>query len=231
MGAIEAHGPHLPLGSDSIVAEAVAVRAAEQSPALVAPMIWYGYAQFWRKFAGNISTRPELIEQNVEDIVNALLPFGLTKYIFVNNHSGNEGALETVARRFKEERGLVMAHFYPWRVMASFCHELYDSYARVSGHGSEPNTSVMLYLTPDDVDMSLAVPDEVAPYRGLKMSTSKNAQFEGVPVELFVDMDEIIPSGIMGGDPTVGTAERGKVLVDRTAAVLANFIRTFRDWN
>jgi creatinine amidohydrolase/Fe(II)-dependent formamide hydrolase-like protein len=63
------------------------------------------------------------------------------------------------------------------------------------------------------------------------MSTSKNAQFEGVPVELFVDMDEIIPSGIMGGDPTVGTAERGKVLVDRTAAVLANFIRTFRDWN
>lgn len=228
IGAVEAHGPHLPLGADFLVAEEVAIRAAREAPALVVPTIAYGYAANWRKFAGNISVRPELVGGLVNDIIRSLLPWGLDRFIFVNNHSGNEPPLELVGRQLKEEHGLVVAHFYPWRVMSGFCAELYEDYARVSGHGAEPNTSVMMYLYPDDVDMSLAVKDRVGAFKGFEMTGSKSATFRGVPVDLYVDMDEINPSGVMGGDPLPATPERGKILIERTAAALADFVRAFR---
>jgi creatinine amidohydrolase len=229
VGAVEAHGPHLPLGADSQVAEEVAIRAAQQSPALVVPPLWYGYAAQWRKFPGNISTQPSVVQALVHDIVCSLLPFGLDRFVFVDNHFGNEEALELAARQFREERGLLIANFYPWVVMGRFGPDLYDDYPSVFGHGAEPNTSVMMYLYPEDVDMSLAVKGGLDNYKGYKMTGGKRIDFRGIPVDLYVDMDEITPSGVTAGDPFPATAERGKILLERTAAALAEFVTAFRD--
>lgn len=229
IGAVEAHGPHLPLGADTMVAHEVSVRAAEQSEALVVPPIWYGYAAYWRKYAGNISVRAELVKGLAEDIIHSLLPFGLQRFIFVNNHSSNEEVLEFAARELREKHGLHFAHFYPWRVMPQFAAEFYDDFAAASGHGAEPATSVMMHLYPDDVDMGLAVKDGLSQYHGLDMIGGNAARVGGVSVELYVDMDEINPSGVMSGDPFVASPERGRLLLERTAAILADFTTKFRN--
>ncbi len=229
VGSTEAHGPHLPLGADSMVAEETAIRAAAQAPALVVPTIWYGYAAMWRNFAGTISTSSNTVETLATDVIRALLPYGLRRFIFVNNHSANEAPLEVVARRFREEEGLVIAHYYPWRVMAHFYGQLFDNYAALAGHGAEPNTSVLMYLYPDDVDMSLAVADKVGKFGDFQMVNGRRVDFAGAPFELFVDMDEINPSGVTSGDPFPATAERGQLLMEKTAGALAEFIHAFRD--
>lgn len=228
VGAIEAHGPHLPLGADALVAEEIAIRAAQQSRAIVAPTVSYGYSAHWCNFPGNVSTNPSVVQALTEDIIRSLLPFGLDRFVFVNNHGGNEGALEQLARQLRAEQGLLIANFYPWVVMGRFT-DLYDDYPSVFGHGAEPNTSVMMYLCPQDVDMSLAVKGGLDNFDGYKMTGGKRMDFDGIPIDLYVDMQEINPMGVTGGDPFVATAERGKVLVERTAAALAKFVNAFRD--
>jgi len=229
VGSIEAHGPHLPLGADSLVAEAVAVRAAQRAPALVVPTISYGYAGMWRNFPGTLSTDPQNVRALAGDIIRALLPFGLRHFIFVNNHSGNEGPLELVARQFEAEQGIVIAHFYPWRIMAHLYARLFDDYAETGGHGAEPNASVLMYLFPDDVDMARAVADQVGSFNGFAMKGAGRMDFEGVPIEMYVDMSKINPSGVTSGHSFSATPERGQLLVERTVEALAGFIKAFRE--
>ena len=228
VGSIEAHGPHLPVGADTLVAEAVATLAAEKAGALTVPAISYGYAGMWRNFPGTISTDPEIVRRLAADIINALLPFGLRHFIFVNNHSGNEGPLELVARQFEAEHGIVMAHFYPWRVMAQLYAQFFDDYAKTGGHGAEPNASVLMYLFPNEVDMTRTAAGSIRSFKDFKMTGPRRVDVDGVPIELYVDLKTINPSGVTSGHSNSATAERGQLLVEQSVQALAKFIESFR---
>lgn len=227
VGAVEAHGAHLPLGADTMVAEAVAVRVAERSGALVVPPIWYGYSESWSGFPGSLSSQPDTVLALAEDIIRGLVPDGPRHFVFVNNHGGNEFPLEQVARKLQRELGILIAHYYPWRVMGKFCSELVDDYNAVKGHGAEPNNSVLAYLFPDSVDFSLASVEPPSDWQGLKLDSARSIESEGATVELYPDLIKVIPSGVTSGDPNAGSAERGEVLVEKTVSALASFLDTF----
>lgn len=229
VGAVEAHGPHLPLGADGMVAEAIALRAAQRSQALMVPTLWYGYSDGWRNFPGTISTRPETVQGLAEDLLYALSDFGLRHFIFVNNHGGNEFPLERTARKLQREIGILVAQFYPWQVLDRFLREHYQDYNKVRGHGAEPNTSVLLYLFPDDVDLSQATGAPGESWWGFPLVGPHTISVKGAHVEFYPDLDRVTPSGVTGGDPRAGSAELGRVVIEKAVEALVAFISAFRE--
>jgi creatinine amidohydrolase len=229
-GAQEAHGPHLPLGADYLVAEEVAVRASRLTNAVVAPTMPYGYAGAFRGFAGNVSTRPEITQMLAEDIITDLAAAGPTHFILVDNHAGNDTALEVAARSLKDRLGVSIGHFYPWKVMTVWGPELFgDQWKAVFGHGAEPNTSVMLYLTPENVDMTQAVPGALASFGGRRMASSRYVEIEGVQHQIYIDTKRINDSSVTAGDPRIRPDPTlGRVFVERCAQSLAQFVEWFR---
>lgn len=228
-GALEAHGPHLPLGTDYLVAEEVAARAAQRCNAVVAPTMPHGYAAAFRGFAGNVSTRMEITQMLAEDVLTDLAASGATHFIFVDNHAGNEPPLEAAARALQEKRGIAVAHFYPWKVMVTWGPELFgDDWRAAFGHGAEPNTSVMLHLTPSAVHMENAVRGSISPYGNRPMVSSRIVDIDGVQHQIYVRTRSINNSSVTGGDPRRRPdPEIGRVLMERTTDALVNLVEWF----
>ena len=72
IGAVEQHGPHLAMGTDSITAEAVAFDAAKEAGVLVYPPIWYGWSEIHMDFEGTISLSAKTMQLVIEDLIKSL---------------------------------------------------------------------------------------------------------------------------------------------------------------
>ena len=104
-GSQEQHGPHAPMG-DFVICERVAVAAAERAGALVAPVIAGGYSEYFKPYPGTISLRSETLAAVLEDYVDCLTRHGFQRVIFFNGHNGNNGTIDHVVRRIRDEKGL-----------------------------------------------------------------------------------------------------------------------------
>ena len=116
IGAIEQHGPHLPLDTDSNAVAAVAERAArriEQPPALVLPPVWWGLSPYWMPFAGTLSLRPETILALFADLGASVARHGFRRLVIVNGHGGNAGIV-AVAATTLAEHGIRAAALSYW---------------------------------------------------------------------------------------------------------------------
>lgn len=230
-GAQEAHGPHLPLGADYLVAEEVAVRAARQAAAVVAPTMPYGYAPGFAGFPGSVSVRMEITQMLAADLIESLAAAGVRRFVFVDNHGENEAPLDAAARAAQRRLGVAVGHFYPWKAMLTWCPELFGAaWQGAFGHGAEPNTSVMLYLMPGQVRMHDAAPGALRPYRGLALADRRHVTVDGAPFQLYLDVPEVNDTSVTAGDPRARPdPEIGRVLVERCAAALARFVAWFRE--
>ena len=91
------------VGADTILAEHVAVRVAEQlDHVYVAPPLWYGYTPY-TQFPGTVSLRLETLQAVVHDVLSGYLEHGFRRCIIVNNHGPNEAAIEPVAREIHRQ--------------------------------------------------------------------------------------------------------------------------------
>ena len=77
--------------------------------------------------------------------------------------------------------------------------------------------------------MARAIADQVGSFNGFAMKGAGRMDFEGVPIEMYVDMSKINPSGVTSGHSFSATPERGQLLVERTVEALAGFIKAFRE--
>ncbi len=92
VGAVEQHGPHLPVGHDSFNVQQIAEMAAEKTgneKILVAPTIWYGSSHHHIKFTGTMSLRGQTLLSVLCDLGNSLAMGGFKKILFLNGHGGN----------------------------------------------------------------------------------------------------------------------------------------------
>jgi creatinine amidohydrolase len=86
VGSVEQHGPHLPLGTDSMVAITLAEDAAARAGALVAPPLWYGWAPHHMALPGTVTVRPEVLIELLFDITQSLCQHGISQFVYVNGH-------------------------------------------------------------------------------------------------------------------------------------------------
>lgn len=229
IGAVEPHGPQLPLGTDYMVGEHIALKAAEESgAALVAPTIPIGYCDAVEDVPGAISFNPDTLAMVIDDVVSSLSRHGVERVIFVNNHRSNSVALAYIARRLRRELNIEMATFFPWGVIQTFCPSMYEDFAAVFGHGGEPETSVMQHLFPEHIRMDLAKPDQYGKKWGIPAKSTSQLDFDGTPIEVYLQTQEISETGTRG-NPLEASSDRGKKMVDQVITRLVKFIKVFKD--
>jgi creatinine amidohydrolase len=108
-GSVEQHGPHLPCGTDMMVAELIARSLAEQLNALYVPFSPYGITPIHSGYPGTISLRRETFEALLSDVCGELIQMGAERFVLVNWHEGNTPALNAVSTGLQAQRN---ARFY-----------------------------------------------------------------------------------------------------------------------
>jgi len=151
VGALEAHGPHLPLGADQIQAEATAAALAERVDALVAPTIAYGSAPGARRFPGTVSLSMAQLEQHAAGVLSELGRTGVRRILVLSGHAerGHMAALREAAddamRAHPGVRVAVLSDY-------DFVYELRGKESPATdGHAGLLETSRVLALAPETV--------------------------------------------------------------------------------
>ena len=192
VGSCEQHGPHLPLDTDSVVAVAVASGVASAlvdghptGSVVVAPVIAYGASGEHQTFPGTVSIGHDALGFQLVELVRSLSTWA-GRIVFVNGHGGNVATLSSVVPQM-----MVEGHEVAWAACAV---------QGMDSHAGHAETSLMLHLAPSRVDITLAVPGNVAALAEL-LPTLRSEGVAGVSA-----------SGVLG-DPTGATAEHGSALL------------------
>jgi len=138
-GIIEAHGPHLPLGTDALMATYIAEEAARRTNVLLLPTVWYGNTYILDKFPGTISISNETLYRLYLDIFREVARNGVRYLVVVNGHGGNVDALSMAAKDAARETKLTVILVNWWIDLAK------ETRRRVletpEGHAAEDETS------------------------------------------------------------------------------------------
>ena len=155
VGSTEQHGPHLPVGTDTMVANALAEAGAKETQALVAPPLWFGWSPHHMVLPGTITIRPEILIEFGYDMVSSLAAHGFDKFVFINGHRiVNITWLQIIGERAKRKLGVKVVIFDPAYMSKEFVRE--TDWGPV-GHAEEIEGSHMWYSYPELVKMDRAV--------------------------------------------------------------------------
>jgi len=210
VGSIEQHGPHLPMSTDTICADALAHEGAKQVtdevPVLVGPAQWAGNSPYHVEFPGRIDVTFSLLVSFYEETADSALDSGFDALLFLNGHGGNHnaigGASKAIGLDHPEVEVLAVTYF---GLAAEFIDEIRDSSPGGMNHAGELETSLMLHLRPDLVREDLiegAHLDE--PY-----THAYDDMYEGGPLSVHRLEAEYSENGAVG-DPKFASAEKGQ---------------------
>ena len=205
------HGPHLPLNNDWIMAEYLAERVAEEVPVAVMPTLQYGYYPSFLEYPGSVSLGLETFKEVLKDICVSINGYGISKFYVLNTGVSTIRGLQPAAEELRE-LGMEMRYT---DILASGARAEEGVSEQEGGtHADEMETSMMLYIKPEIVDMSKAVKDyDPTGGRGL---TRDPANTEA----------KYSPTGIFG-DPTLATAEKGRIAVEARVRYIVEELRAF----
>jgi creatinine amidohydrolase len=212
VGQVEEHGPHLPLNTDIVIAEGVAVAVADavhdRHPVLVAPGIWSGYSiRKMRKWPGVMSVRAEVLIEVLFDVMSSLTAMGFTKILTINAHGMNPEIIKLAARKIADADDIHVATTNCWSLAAPTMKKIRTSEIGGCLHAGEFETSLMLYLT-DLVDMSKATNVDAMRYRSDFYAPDTFASAAGGTAFSTWYVQES-KTGVYG-DPTHASREKGE---------------------
>ena len=202
VGALEEHGPHLPLSTDTIVAVHTARLLAERFDGLLLPAVPYGETWATSSYPGTVSLSPATVTAVAVDIGRAVAGFGVRGTVIVNGDFGNRGPLAAAVRSLNGEGIDAMVLDYPGLDDAIAEHRRSEPLVGGMNHAEEVETSMVLAVDPE-----LVHPDRYV------------AEYPTLPVDFGLrprQLHEVSISGVFG-DPTPARAETGELLY---AAVL-----------
>jgi len=222
VGSTEQHGHHMPLGVDVFMPEAIGELIAERSPALLAPPIWYGVSPHHTFKPGTFTVSTETFQRYVFDICASAADWGIENVLLLNGHYlAQDPELEVVVRELRTERGVEAFHVPLVNLFAEVASEIRTG--DVSFHASEFETSIMLELFPELVDMDAAEavdpPEESLPLTDYD-ALGDNEVGWALTAE---DMAELTPAGNIG-DPTVATEQKGEALVEAAVSGVCELV-------
>jgi creatinine amidohydrolase/Fe(II)-dependent formamide hydrolase-like protein len=222
IGAVEQHGPHLPLDTDAFDAAYLAKRVAEACSdprPLVLPLIPYGVSYHHEGFKGTVSVSNHALENMVYDVGMSLAANGIRKLIIINGHGGNAPALNFAAQRINRDAKIFV------------CVDTGESSdVDINGlaetpndvHAGEIETSTTLAVRPHLVKRDLAraaIPSFSSRY--LNFSSTRG-------VNWYAYTRNISQSGVMG-DPTRASADKGARIWEMMVAHLAAFVEDLKN--
>ena len=212
-GAVEVYGPHLPLGSDILVANKLAEMIAERVGGVVAPCLEIGQSHTLYGFPGTMYCRPENLKAVYRDICESFIKWGFDKIFVLNTHLHNTFPLNELLEDLEEEYGVTCGLVGWWQYIGKICDGVFET-PNPHGHASEAGTSVMLHLFPEFVNLEKA-PDTQSLFKDDFTNITKYATY-----------DKYSETGTLG-NATAGTAEKGKIIVERGVNEICTFIKEY----
>jgi creatinine amidohydrolase len=205
VGSLEQHGAHLPLSTDSIIAEYFARTVAEKIGAFVMPVFSYGVS-FEHKPMFNVSLRNSTLSTMICDACTSLAEMRIRHIIVVNGHHGNTGALQYISQELhnKIARNVNVHAIHYWQMMR-----------RDFDHAGEVETSLVLAIAPELVHMNRAMPNS----KKLSKSRAAYSSITNVPGSF----PKITGNGVWG-NPRKATAAKGENLIKEITSNLARTI-------
>ncbi|WP_088241491.1 creatininase family protein [Calothrix rhizosoleniae] len=212
VGAIEQHGPHLPLIVDGAIGMGVLGRALEKLdtsiPAYALPNLYYGKSNEHWHFPGTVTLSAETLLATLTEVAESIYRAGFRKLVLMNSHGGQPQVMDIVARdlHIKYSDFLVFPLF-TWRVPHITGEMLTDKEKKLGIHAGDAETSIMLALLPEQVKMDQAI----AEYPPVQPETSL-LSMEGKLSFAWATKD-LSKSGVIG-DPTTATKEKGDRILE-----------------
>ncbi len=165
LGAIEQHGPHLPVDTDNLIAASLCSAAGQSRPEqyVVAPTVPYGFNDHNMEFPGTVSIRPESLLAYLVDVGHSFATMGFRHIVFVNGHGSNDTLAELAARRTTNETPARAAMTSSYALARSVVEKepgLRSSPPGGVAHACEFETSFYLHLAPELVQEQL-IADEM----------------------------------------------------------------------
>ena len=215
--AIEQHGHHLPLATDTLINNLVLGKALELVPAelpvFALPPVCYGKSNEHIGFPGTLSVSAQTFLAVVRDIGASIAASGFRKVVLYNTHGGNTSLVDVLARDLRAEFGLRTFSLFG-SAGASF--EGVSQQERTYGfHAGEIETAYLLHATPELVHPGQYTSNYIA-----RVEQPELLKPEGSAANFAWLTRDIAPSGVMG-DPTPATAENGARWVADAAAHIA----------
>ncbi|MFC1891831.1 creatininase family protein [Thermodesulfobacteriota bacterium] len=221
VGAIEQHGPHLPLDTDSFDAEHLAFLVAENCTdpkPLVLPVVNYGVSYHHADFSGTITISPETLSKIVYDIGMSAVSHGIKKLVIINGHGGNSPALHFASQMLNRD-----SHIFT-------CVE--------SGETSDSDI-LAITETPNDVHAGeIETSTALASRRHLVQLEKARKFIPRFPIKYlnfsskrsvgwYVRTSKISSNGVIG-DPTKASVEKGKVIWEHMVRHLVEFVEDLK---
>ena len=221
VGAVEQHGPHLPLDIDgwdaAHLCRVVAERSSEPKP-IVLPLVPYGVSYHHDDFPGTLSVGPDTLAQFVYEIGMAAARHGVTKLVIVNGHGGNAPALQLAAQKVNRD-ARIFTCVDTGETSDAVIEELAET--RNDVHAGEIETSTAMATRPHLVDESRLV-------RSMPEFSSRYLEFSSESsVEWYEHTARISDSGVLG-DPTRASREKGERMWELMTAHLTRFVETLK---
>lgn len=192
------HGPHLPLNNDYIMAEYLKEQVIKEVPVAVLPTLQYGYYPSFLEYPGSISINEETFKNMVKDICLSMTGYGVKKFYIINTGISTLRPLRSASEEL-EKKGIILRFLNILDVDKKFDKDLLNQEGGT--HADEGETSIMLHVAPEIVDMDKAVKDHDP--RPNRRGLTRDPEGDGVYSK----------SGIFG-DPTLANKEKGKIITE-----------------
>jgi creatinine amidohydrolase len=219
VASMEQHGPHLPVGVDTILCEGVckagAEAAADAVPVVVAPTLWCGMAEHHMAFGGTFTFDIPTYRAVLLAFLRSIERHGFTRVLIVNGHGGNVAALNAFLPDFAHETKLRIFAATYFELARSDIAPLLEDQTTVQ-HACEVETSLMMMLAPD-----LVRHERIAEAFG---GPEPRGPWRTVPAR-YRSFKEITASGV-NGDARKASRAKGERLLDTCAGGLADLLKS-----
>ena len=217
IASIEQHGPHLPVCTDACANQAVIARMLEllpeNLPVTVLPMMPVGKANEHTAFPGTLSLSSETAQRLWTEIAESVHRAGIRKLVFFNSHGGNRRIMRVVAREIRAKLDMLVIIT---NLSSNAPGNLFPvEEGKYGKHGGSVETSRMLYLRPDLVNMSKA-----EDFRSTEADLAEEFQQLTRTATIAYQAQDLNPAGVVG-NARDADAERGRQLIEHAATQFA----------
>jgi len=231
VGSFEAHGPHLPLETDTAhtweIAKMAAEKVADEVKPVIVPAIPFGVTSLM-SYPGTITLRFETLVNLLKDVCKSLIHHGFKKIVILNGHGGNPPAISAAIRELTEETGALLVSIDWW---GGFGRDIIKENIEsdVVFHACEAETSVCWFCGIRVVEDKLkkSIPELSSKYIKLNFYASPPTVTVGIAPNSKFSIDRLSETGVIG-DPTKASKEKGKKIVEAIVDRLADFLRELK---
>ena len=225
IGSVEDHGWHLPLDTDNFLIWTIAEEAARRAEGdmLLMPQIPYGFETHHMDFPGTIDIKPDHLLNFVLDVTKSVAHHGFERILIADGHGSNMPILNLVARQtILETKALCGCFIWPSLALNAI-RAVRQSPRSGMAHACELETSVYLHLDEervrkDKIQREMGMPESEFIWMDL---------IDGSPVALMDEWTRFSKTGV-SGDPTLATAEKGKVVFEAVVDAFVRMVREFK---